>query len=173
MRQEASPDRAAFNRLGGQRRLRGLHVLACLFAVAAQVRGPGELAVVKRRRPIVQACGNVFADANALVTTARARLLRVGEVEHFAFARQVAAAWPPAVAALHRDRFLRGFGGRWRFHWFRGGDAVKEGRPFEALGAAAEGHPHQVVDVGLLLVDGGPELRDGRQEFAEHLLAGG
>jgi hypothetical protein len=47
---------------------------------------------------------------------------------------------------------------------------VEKRRTLDALRAAAESQPHQLLDVGLLLLDGRPQLGDGREQLGDHLF---
>ena len=48
------------------------------------------------------------------------------------------------------------------------GDVVEQTRPGHPLRSPAERHSHEAVDVGLLLLDRGPQLGNHREEFLVH-----
>jgi hypothetical protein len=97
--------------------------------------------------------------------------LRVGEVEYFPLARQVGVMRSPAVAlALPYHRGTGDFRWRRRRCFLSGSTEVEERRPFDALRAPAEGQTHEILNVGLLPVDGCPQLRDRREQLGDHLL---
>jgi hypothetical protein len=79
-----------------------------------------------------------------------------------------------ALPRRRRNRFGdRGYdNGRGRRIGF-GGEAVEEGRTFDPLTAAAEGHLHQAVDVGLLGVDLLTKFGHHAAEFGDHRLGMG
>ncbi len=55
--------------------------------------------------------------------------------------------------------------GKW---WVGIGDVVEQGRPGDPLGPPAERHPDEPVDVGLLLLDGGPQFGHRGEQFLVH-----
>jgi hypothetical protein len=125
----------------------------------------------RRRRAIVEALGYVGADAHAHLPTARASLLRLAEIKHFPLTGQIVAARPAAVASSPPHHLgTRDFGRRSRHGFLSRSAEVEKGRTLEALRAPAEGPTHQVLDVGLLLIDGRPQLRDGREQLGDHLF---
>jgi hypothetical protein len=100
---------------------------------------------------------------------ARARLLGLGQVGLDSLTRQVSRARAAAVAASLRGRGLgrRGRYDGWvacRWRLVRIGNVVEQGRAGDdALALAAERRPHELVDVGLLPLDGGPQFDHGTE----------
>jgi hypothetical protein len=84
---------------------------------------------------------------------------------------QIGATRPPTVASpLPHHLGTRNFGRRRRHGFLGGSTEVEKRRTLDALRAPAEGQAHQVLDVGLLLIDGRPQLRDGREQLGDHLF---
>jgi hypothetical protein len=143
MGQQPGASRAARNRLGRQRPLRGLDVIALLFATPADVGRPFEDTDEQARRAVVEPLGHVGADTDTKFAAARAGLLRVREIKHFPLAGQIGATRPPAVAPALADHLGTGnFGKRRRRRFLGGSIEVEERRPFDALGSPAEGQTH-------------------------------
>ena len=92
------------------------------------------------------------------------RLVDYIEVEHLVLPRQIGGTLSTAATTLLDDHFFRlRFRRCGRWLWLRIGEAVKERRTLNAFRTPAKGHSRQVVNVGLLLIDDGTQLRHGGQ----------
>lgn len=165
-------------RLGQQHRhRRGAGVVA---ARPADVLGPHVFKDVGRRRPILQALGDFFADADAHRAAAGATLFGVGEVVLDTRPRQVVGqpSSPMRGRARRRRRVARRRRGRHEF----GRRVAEEGRLIgvDALGTGAVQPAQQLLTLvpevlGLppLRVDRGDEFRVGSAEVGKLVGRGG
>jgi hypothetical protein len=94
---------------------------------------------------------------NPLCAAARAGLFCFREVEHFALAGQIRRLASAAVASAFHGHFGHGtFWGRGR-HLVCRTSQVEKSWPFDTLSTPTEGQAYQRLNMGLLLVDSGPQ----------------
>jgi hypothetical protein len=172
MRQQAGGGGAPWDRFRRQRRLDRLDRVAVAFATAAHISRPHDLADEQARRSIIEPLGHVGADPHPPFAAAGATLLGLGEVDLRPLAAQRPRVWPPSVARprCHPRRLRLRFCHRRGRHGRR--VVIEQSRTDGALRPPAERQPHQVVNMGLLLVDGRPQLCHGGEQLTNHLLTG-
>ena len=148
------------HRSDGPGRFGELRIAGRLLARAVGIRRPGDHADEDQRRRVVEPFAECLDDLLPHSRAARAGLLGFGQVDLLPLPRKIRrvqlAAVPLPLRHLLFGRCGDRFGCRRRSRF--GFGAVEEARAFDTLPAAAEGHLHELRDVGLLLLDRAAKL---------------